>query len=108
MSEMQGSVVDDDLDMEDWMSLTDEQQEAKVRWEMDNYIQWYASLNLANQVAHRRYMALSNCRSLRRLIRLSQCPCVIRDEAHTRLRAAQVRLLKLRIWRATGVQPGEA
>ncbi len=105
---MAGEVVADDLDMDRFLSLTEEEQEAELQAEMAAYSHWYDSLPLAGQIAHCRSLALSNSRSARRLIRLAHCPEIIRQNARERVKAAQVRLLKIRIWRATGVQPGEA
>lgn len=99
---------EDDLDWDEWMSLSEAQQEAEVDREMAAYARWYDSLSLAGQIAHCRRGALDNCRSSRRLIRLPQCPEIIRETTRERLKAAQVRLLKIRIWRATGSRPGSA
>ena len=75
---------------------------------MAAYNRWYENLTVAGQIAHCRQMALDNCLSSRRLIRLPHCPEIIREDARARLKAAQVRLLKIRIWRATGSRPGSA
>lgn len=98
----------DDLEMERFLSLTEEQQEAELQAEMAAYSRWYDSLSLPGQIAHCRNIALSNCRAARRLIRLAHCPEIIRQSARERVKSAQVRLLKIRIWRATGTRPGEA
>lgn len=98
----------DDLEMDRFLSLTEEEQEAEFHREMAAYSRWYDSLSLSGQIAHCRNLALGNCRSARRLIRLAHCPEAIRQHARERVKAAQVRLLKIRIWRATGVRPGEA
>ena len=100
--------ADDDLDWDEWMGLSDAEQEAAVDREMTAYSRWYDGLTLAGQIAHCRRGALDNCLSARRLIRLPQCPEIIRQTTRERLKAAQVRLLKIRIWRATGLQPGSA
>ncbi|MGX7706359.1 hypothetical protein [Methylobacterium sp. Gmos1] len=101
-------LAEDDHDMDRFLSLTEEEQEAELQAEMAAYSRWYDSLPLAGQIAHCRNLALSNCRSARRLIRLAQCPEIIRRHARERIKAAQVRLLKIRIWRAYGIRPGEA
>lgn len=100
--------TDDDLDWDEWMDLSEAEQEAAVDREMAAYNRWYDGLTLAGQIAHGRRSALSNCRSTRRLIRHPRCPEIIRQDARERLKAAQVRLLKIRIWRATGSRPGSA
>ena len=100
--------TDDDLDWDEWMDLSEAEQEAAVDREMAAYNRWYDSLTLAGQIAHSRRSTLSNCRSTRRLILHPLCPEIIRQDARERLKAAQVRLLKIRIWRATGSRPGSA
>lgn len=100
--------TDDDLDWDEWMGLSEAEQEAIVDREMAAYIRWYEGLTLAGQIAHIRRWTLSNCRSTRRLILRPHCPEIIRQDARERLKAAQVRLLKIRIWRATGSRPGSA
>lgn len=100
--------ADDALDWDEWMDLTEAEQEAAVDREMAAYSRWHDGLTLAGQIAHSRSGALSNCRSTRRLMLLPHCPEIIRQDARERLKAAQVRLLKIRIWRATGSRPGSA
>lgn len=106
MSEITGQ--DEALDWDEWMTLTDEEQEAAVDRELAAYDKWYASLTLAGQIAHSRRCALDSCHSARRLIRNPACPEIIRESTRKRLKAAQVRLFKVRVWRATGIRPGEA
>ena len=100
--------TDDALDWDEWMELSDAEQEAIVDREMAAYSRWYDGLTLAGQIAHCRRGTLDNCRSARRLIRLPHCPEIIRRTSRESLKAAQVRLLKIRIWRATGSRPGSA
>lgn len=94
--------TDDALDWDEWIELSDAEQE------MAAYSRWYDGLTLAGQIAHSRRATLDNCRSARRLIRLPHCPEIIRRTSRESLKAAQVRLLKIRIWRATGSRPGSA
>ncbi|GAA0271061.1 hypothetical protein LNAOJCKE_0892 [Methylorubrum aminovorans] len=101
-------VADDALDWDEWMDLSDAEREAAVDREMAAYNRWYDGLTLAGQIAHGRRAALRGCRATRRLIRHPLCPEIIRQDARERLKAAQVRLLKIRIWRATGSRPGSA
>lgn len=98
----------DALDWDDWMGLSEAEQEAEVDREMAAYARWYSDLSLAGQIAHSRRVTLDNCLSSRRLIQLPHCPEIIRETTRERLKAAQVRLLKIRIWRATGSRPGSA
>ncbi|KAB7784056.1 hypothetical protein [Methylorubrum populi] len=100
--------TDDALDWDEWMGLSEAEQEAAVDREMAAYSRWYDGLTLAGQIAHCRRAALDNCLSSRRLIQASYCPEIIRQSSREQLKAAQVRLLKIRIWRATGSRPGSA
>ena len=100
--------TDDALDWDEWMGLSEAEQGAIVDREMAAYSRWYDGLTLAGQIAHCRRGALDNCLSARRLIRLPHCPEIIQQDTRERLKAAQVRLLKIRIWRATGSRPGSA
>ena len=100
--------TEDALDWDEWMDLSEAEQEAAVDREMAAYNRWYDGLTLAGQIAHSRRAALDNGRSTRRLILLPHCPEIIRRTSRESLKAAQVRLLKIRIWRATGSRPGSA
>lgn len=52
--------TDDALDWDDWMDLSDAEQEAAVDREMAAYNRWYDGLTLAGQIAHSRRAALDN------------------------------------------------
>lgn len=94
----------DDLEMEEWMELTDDQQEAVIDREMRAYCARLDRMTVRQQVSHHRRAALRGCLTWRRM----RSKGWIAELATQYLRARQMRLLKLRIWRATGVYPGEA
>lgn len=93
----------DDLEMEQWMELTDDQQEAIVAREYAAYERRLARLSIAEQYAYFRGNSLRSCLQWRRLSREQGF-----DFGQRYVRSAQRRLLALRIWRATGTYPGEA
>lgn len=93
---------EDDLDFEEFCSLTEEQRQAQIDRECAAYNAAWARLSLGQQqrVLRTRYVkAAARARSTLRLI----------DNEITRdsLRFWQRRLLGLRIWHATGVRPVE-
>ena len=94
---------DEDLDWEEWLELSDEQQEAICDREMAEYYKMLDRMPLKQRIDHARGNALRSCLNWRRMIN-----CHGFTFGRTYLRDAQVRLLKLRIWRATGQYPGEA
>lgn len=99
---------EDDLDWDEWMSLTDQQQDAIVEREVRDYYRAYDALSLSKQIAHRRRWTLDSCRRSRRTLALPGCTSVLREYVQASLKRSQLRLLKVRIWRATGTYPGEA
>jgi hypothetical protein len=94
----------DDLEMEEWMTLTDDQQEAVLDREMRAYCARLDRMTVGEQVAHHRRSGLKACLSWRRM----RSKGWIAELASEHLRRCQIRLLKLRAWRATGIYPGEA
>lgn len=99
----------DDLDMDDWMSLTEKQQDAILDREMDKYNRWYDRLPLKQKIRVDTRSAMRSILENRRRLQtpeLCTIPYVVglwRDG----LRRGQLRLLKIRIWRSTGIYPGE-
>ena len=97
-----------DLDWDDWMELTDAQQDAIVSRAMAELERRLDAMSIPQQVAHHRHFALQSILDNRRRLRdldLRNMPFiekVFRDG----IRLCQVRLLKLRIWRSTGIYPG--
>jgi hypothetical protein len=95
---------DEDLAMEEWMAMTDQQQEAILDREIKAHAEWFDSLPLKTQTAISRRRTPESIMSWRRMMRDNP----LMDIGMNYLRQGQRRLLKLRIWRATGVYPGEA
>lgn len=105
----EGDMLDDDLAMEEWMSMTDAQQDAMLEREMIEFKRWYDSQPLEQQIR------ITIRSTLRRIIenraRLKRPElCTIEYVVglwREGIRRNQRRLVKIRIWRATGVYPGE-
>lgn len=94
-------MADDDTAWDEWNKLTDEEQEAVLALDLAKYCKWVGSMPFARRIAYSRGFTLKSCLRWRRLAK--EFPFM-----REYLRKAQVRLLKLRIWRATGQYPGEA
>lgn len=101
---------DDDVDLEEWLDLTDEQQTAMLDREMMALQRKLDAMTIPQQVAHHRYFVLKSIMDNRRRLKtphLCTIPIIVqcwRDG----IKRCQKRLLKLRIWRATGTYPGDA
>ena len=78
----------------------------KVRQSIEDFHRWYDRASLAEQIAWQRARAVRACRTNRKILRLTDDPHLCAHASST-LRSAQIRLLRIRIWRATGVCPGE-
>ncbi|MCJ2105610.1 hypothetical protein MKK70_09510 [Methylobacterium sp. E-041] len=85
--------------------ITDE-PDPEIRKIVEGFHRWYDCASLAEQIASQRTRAVRTCRNNRKILRLPGEPA-LRGYASSALRRAQVRLLRIRIWRATGVYPGE-
>ncbi len=96
--------IDDDLDMDLWMEMTDAEHEAILAHEMRRYNEWWDKLTPLQQYRVNRRSAIEGCLVWRRSIRAGWTG----EFFDGQLRNRQIRLLKLRIWRSTGVYPGSA
>jgi hypothetical protein len=103
-------MLDDDEAMERWMSMTEAQQDAELDCEMAKYNRWYDSLTVNQQIRVERGAALRRIMENRGRLRKPEL-CTIEYVVgmwKDGIRKNQLRLVKIRIWRATGVYPGEA
>lgn len=94
---------DDDLEWEEWLTLSDAQQEAVCDREMLKYQRRLDMMTVRQQINYHRGSALESCLRWRRSMKAFNM-----DFMREHLRQSQIGLLKLRIWRATGVYPGES
>ena len=88
----------------------DEPREAEISREESKYERWYASLTLAQQIRVETRSALRRIMENRRRLR-DPTLCTIEYVVGLwkgSIRRNQLRLVKIRIWRSTGVYPGDA
>lgn len=78
----------------------------EIRQIVEDLRRWYDRASLAEQIAWHRSRAIRTCRNNRKILKLTINPSV-HDYASSALRRGQMRLLRIRTWRATGVYPGE-
>jgi len=110
MSEPDDDMLSDDVAMEEWMAMTDAQQEAEIAREMDKYNRWHDSLTLNQQIRVARGSALRSIMENRSRLRRPEL-CKIEYVVglwKDGVRRNQMRLVKIRTWRSTGIYPGEA
>lgn len=94
---------DDEIDMDEWMAMSDAEIERECDIAMREYNEWWDSLSIAEQIAISRRRAVEQCLKWRKLIRENDWDFMRED-----LRRTQVRLLKIREWRRTGQFPASA
>jgi hypothetical protein len=100
---------EDDLEWEDWLAMSDEQQEDLLNREMNELQRRLDAMSIQDQVAHHRHFVLESIIKNRQRLRDPKTNHVeiICDLWRKHIRNSQVRLLKLRVWRETGTYPGE-
>jgi hypothetical protein len=112
MSEVEDDddMLSDDVAMEEWMAKTDAQQQTEIDREVDKYDRWYDSLTLSQQIQVERGAALRRIMENRARLRRPEL-CTIEYVVglwNQGIRRNQMRLVKIRAWRSTGIYPGEA
>ena len=99
--------IDDDVDWEEWMSMTDAQQEAALDRELKAYAEMLEEMSADEYYAHKRHFIMRTINGARANARKS--PGLIADTLmQFVIRPSQKSLLGLRIWRRTGQWPAEA
>ena len=90
-----------DFDMDDMMAMPEAELERMADTEMRKYEEHLARMTDAQRIANSRRLTLSTCRGYRRTLR-------VLDIEHIRecLLRCQRRLVMLREWRRTGIEPG--
>lgn len=89
--------------------MSDAQQDAIVEREMAEYNRWRDSLSMAQQIVIDRRNALRRIMENRARLKRPEL-CTIEYVANMwreGIRRNQIRLVKIRTWRSTGVYPGE-
>ncbi len=95
----------DDADWDEWMQLPEEEIDARVERAEREYFEWLDNLTPDQRYRYDRQRAVEACIKWRKLCRNAG---LIGEFWTSQLRERQMRLLKLRIWRATGTYPGSA
>lgn len=87
------------------MRLSEKEIDARVESAEREYFEWRDSLTLDQRYRYDRRRGVENCIRWRKVCRSAG----LEGEYWTKLlRERQMRLVKLRIWRATGAYPGTA
>lgn len=92
----------DDLEMEEWMAMTDEEQNHALEVASAEYVRWWNRLSTAAQIRVRRSECLEGCATMRRAMKTVGALPILQEM----LKQRQVTLLKIRAWRSTGIYPG--
>lgn len=91
----------EDDDWDEWIALSDDQQDAIMAREMAEHVKWFNALTPLQQYRSRRRRSLETCAGWRRHIKALDLP-VLREY----LRATQRSLLKARVDFFHGVRGG--
>lgn len=98
----------DDLEWEDWLKLTDAQQDAACEREERKFFAMLEAMPLRRRVAYERGSTLRSLAQARRILAdplLGQME-FMQTMQRKRIADCRIRLVKLRVWRATGQYPG--
>ena len=98
----------DEADWDEWMTLSDAEQDRRVLAAEREYFEWLDSLSPLQRYRYDRGSALRSLAKARKLLGMDRCPEVIMEMQRERVATLRLRLLGLRIQRATGVRPGNA
>lgn len=94
--------MDDDIEMELWMEMSEAEQDAALATAEAQHIEWWNSLTPLQQYRSCRGRAVENMRRFRAIV-LPAFPFLASE-----IKARQISMVKLRYWRRTGIYPGEA
>lgn len=97
------SEEDDDVDMDEWMAMSDAQRDAIHDGALRDYNATIDAMSRDQYYVYRRGKRVALCLRWRRLIREHDMPFMA-----DHLRRSQKLLLELRIERRTGIAPGSA
>jgi hypothetical protein len=96
-------MADDDIDMDEWMAMSDAERDRLEAAAWRDYDAMIDAMSRDEYYAYRRRMRVDLCLRWRKLMREFDLPFM-----EQRLRYAQRMLLELRIERRTGIYPGSA
>lgn len=94
---------DTDDQWEEWLEMSDAEQDAELERAMRDYERMLDSMPLRDRIRHHVRNSLKSCSQWRKIIREHGF-----EFARAHLKQCQLRLVKLRIWRQTGTYPGSA
>lgn len=97
--------VGDDPEMDDWLALTDEQQDAELATAERQYNEFIDSMSLLEQYRYFRRSAVVGASQARRLMTDHPFMAKVMRE---QLKRRQIGMVKLRHWHRTGVYPPDA
>lgn len=102
---------DDDLDMDWYMALSEAEltaEERRLNADLEESARRFERLPARTQIAWHRQRALHSIKENRRRLRDPQLNTIdiVTQMWRDGVRRGQMKLLKLRAWRATGVEPG--
>lgn len=94
---------DSEFDWDEWMALPEGETERILNSELRQYDERLSRMTDAQRIAHSRGIVVRTCAGWRRTLKMMDMP-FIREN----LRKSQRRLVQLREWRRTGIEPGTA
>lgn len=103
-------MIDDD-EFEYWFNASESEiarEEARINAELVELERRLAKLPIARQVAYHRRNALQSILKNRHRLRTHNTIECINEMWREHIRHRQLELVKLRVWRSTGVYPGSA
>lgn len=100
---------DDDLDMDEWMAMSDAERDAAEAREWRKYDNWRNSLTIEQEIRVDTRSALHSIMENRRRLRTPHLCTIpfITELWKEGIRRRQRQLVKLRIFRSTGARPGQ-
>jgi hypothetical protein len=113
MGEIPVSTDDDEDEFDYWFNASDEEvrrEDARINAELAELDRRLSRMTVAEQVAHHRHFLLMDILKNRERLRdpkLNTIDCITRMWRDG-IKRGQLRLIKLRVWRTTGVYPGAA
>lgn len=94
---------DSEFDWDEWMALPEGEAERIVNSEQRQYDEMLSRMTDAQRISHSRGIVVRTCAGWRRALKAMDLP-LFREH----LRMSQRRLVQLREWRRTGIEPGTA
>lgn len=102
----------DDLTEDDFMEMSEADMakvDAMLDQELEHFDRWYRGLSFKGKIAYNRREALRAIGETRRRLHDPKFAGIefLLEMTRASLRRQQIRLVKIRIWRSTGIYPGQ-